>query len=245
MTVVHEPLRVLYAIEPRNFPNYQVARVADPQLLAGNTIVLKHAKNVPGSALMMHRHFDEAGFPTGVVTNPFASIEATEQVLAHPFVRGEAPTGSERAGVQVAAAAVEHGATAEELGKPVPNQGAFFQPTILANVTSWIPAYRTEFFGPVSLVFRAADEDEAVAEVNSSPYGLGGSVFTRDTAQGERIARRMETGMVFINHPTMVKADIPFGGVKLSGYETELTEYGIREFFSQKVIDVVDIDAPF
>jgi len=107
------------------------------------------------------------------------------------------------------------------------------------------PAFQNEFFGPVSLVFRVADEDEAVEVANASRFGLGGSVFTCDLVRGERVARRVETGMVFVNHPTMVKSDIPFGGVKNSGYGTELTEFGIREFVTNKVVDIVDIDAPF
>jgi succinate-semialdehyde dehydrogenase/glutarate-semialdehyde dehydrogenase len=92
-------------------------------------------------------------------------------------------------------------------------------------VTSDSPAFQTEFFGPVSMVFRVGGEDEAIALANASRYGLGGSVFTRDTVRGERVARRVETGMAFVNHPTMVKSDIPFGGVKVSGYGNELTEW--------------------
>jgi succinate-semialdehyde dehydrogenase / glutarate-semialdehyde dehydrogenase len=347
VTIVHEPLGVIYTIEPWNFPYYQVVRVAAPQLLAGNTIILKHAENVPASALAMQRLFDDAGLPDGVFNNLFAPISATEHIMAHPLVRGVALTGSERAGTAVGAAAgknlkkstlelggadafivlddadidktvawavfgrhwnagqvcvsakrliiqdavydefmekyrdgvaalhagdprdpatqlaplstrkaadnlaaevteaVNNGATAETLGKPVPAQGSFFQPTILTDVTPDNPAFQTEFFGPVSMVFRVADEDEAVSVANASRYGLGGSVFSRDTARGERVARRIETGMVFVNHPTAVKADIPFGGVKVSGYGNELTEFGIREFVTNKVIDVVDIDAPF
>jgi succinate-semialdehyde dehydrogenase/glutarate-semialdehyde dehydrogenase len=159
-----------------------------------------------------------------------------------------APLSTQKAADNLAAevtTAVEGGATAETLGKPVPSQGSFFQPVILTGVTPDNPAFQTEFFGPVSMVFRVTGEDEAVAVANASRYGLGGSVFSRDTARGERVARRIETGMVFVNHPTAVKADIPFGGVKVSGYGNELTEFGIREFVTNKVIDVVDIDAPF
>jgi succinate-semialdehyde dehydrogenase/glutarate-semialdehyde dehydrogenase len=347
VTIVHEPLGVLYAIEPWNFPYYQVVRIAAAQLLAGNTIVLKHAENVPAAALAMQQLFDDAGLPAGVFNNLFAPITATEHILAHPLVRGVALTGSERAGTVVAAAAgknlkkstlelggadafivledadldktvawavfgrhwnagqvcvsakrlivldsvydeflakyrvgvaalragdprdpatqlaplstqkaadnlaaevqvaIDHGATAETLGVAVPTQGAFYQPTILTDVVPENPAFQTEFFGPVSLLFRVADEAAAIEVANASRYGLGGSVFTRDVARGERVARQIETGMVFVNHPTMVKADIPFGGVKVSGYGNELTELGIREFVTKKVIDVIDIDAPF
>ncbi len=347
VTIVFEPMGVLYTIEPWNFPYYQVVRVAAAQILAGNTIVLKHAENVPASALAMQKLFDDAGLPAGVFTNLFAPIPATEHIMAHPLVRGVALTGSERAGTDVGAAAgknlkkctmelggtdafivledadidktvkwavmgrhwnagqvccaakrliivdavydefmdkyrsgvaalragdprdpetqlaplstqkavdrladevkmaVDNGATAETLGEPVPSKGAFFQPTILTNVKPDNPGYQTEFFGPVSMVFRVADEDEAVDVANASRFGLGGSVFTRDLVRGERVARRVETGMVFVNHPTMVKSDIPFGGVKNSGFGNELTEFGIREFVTNKVVDVVDIDAPF
>ena len=107
------------------------------------------------------------------------------------------------------------------------------------------PSYYEEFFGPVSIVIRVKDEAEAVAVANDSPFGLGGSVFTRDTKNGEKVARRIDTEMVYVNHPTMVKADIPFGGIKHSGYGHELTNLGIQEFINKKVIDVVDIDAAF
>jgi succinate-semialdehyde dehydrogenase/glutarate-semialdehyde dehydrogenase len=347
VTIVHEPLGVLYAIEPWNFPYYQVVRIAAAQILAGNTIVLKHAANVPAAALAMQKLFDDSGLPDGVFNNLFAPTSATDHILAHPFVRGVALTGSERAGTVVAAAAgknlkkstlelggadafivlddadidktvawavfgrhwnagqvcvsakrliivdsvydnfmdkyragvaalragdprdpatqlaplstqkaadnlaadvqmaTAHGATAETLGEAVPAQGAFYQPTILTDVKPDNPAFQTEFFGPVSLVFRVADEDEAIQVANDSRFGLGGSVFTQDLARGERVARQIETGMVFVNHPTMVKSDIPFGGMKVSGYGNELTELGIREFVTNKVIDIVDIDAPF
>ncbi len=107
------------------------------------------------------------------------------------------------------------------------------------------PSYYEEFFGPVSIIIRAKDEADAIRIANDSPFGLGGSVFTKDTVNGEKVARRIETGMVYVNHPTMVKADIPFGGVKHSGYGHELTNLGIQEFINKKVIDVVDIDAAF
>src|ERR1700722_12071678 len=105
VTIVHEPLGVIYTIEPWNFPYYQVVRVAAAQILAGNTIVLKHAENVPASALAMQKLFDDAGLPDGVFCNLFAPISATDHILAHPLVRGVALTGSERAGTAVGAAA--------------------------------------------------------------------------------------------------------------------------------------------
>ncbi|HWW70713.1 MAG TPA: aldehyde dehydrogenase family protein, partial [Duganella sp.] len=128
---------------------------------------------------------------------------------------------------------------------PVPAGGAFVQPTILSNLGADNPARLWEFFGPVSMLFRAADEADAVRIANDTPFGLGGSVFTADTARGVEVAKQIATGMVFINHPTMVKADLPFGGIGRSGYGRELIGLGIKEFVNHKLIDVVDIDAPF
>ncbi|MEO7061198.1 MAG: NAD-dependent succinate-semialdehyde dehydrogenase [Lapillicoccus sp.] len=345
--IVNQPLGVLLSVEPWNFPYYQVVRVAAPQLLAGNTILLKHASNVPQSAAVFDELFAKAGLPSGAFKNLYLPHDLTEHVINDPRVRGVALTGSEEAGSIIAAyaakavkkstlelggadafvvlkdadmdktvewavfgrhwnagqvcvsakrmiivdevfdeflekyrtgvaalksgdpmdptttlapmssqgaadklaaqvtEAVAGGAQAETLGEPVPSTGAFFQPTILTGMDSKNPSYYEEFFGPVSIVIRVKDEAEAVAVANDSPFGLGGSVFTRDTKNGEKVARRIDTGMVYVNHPTMVKADIPFGGVKHSGYGHELTNLGIQEFINKKVIDIVDINAPF
>lgn len=102
-----------------------------------------------------------------------------------------------------------------------------------------------EFFGPVTQLYRAKDEADAIRIANDSPFGLGGSVFTKDTKRGVKVAEQIYTGMVYVNHPTMVKADLPFGGVARSGYGRELIGLGIKEFVNHKLIDVVDIDAPF
>ena len=141
--------------------------------------------------------------------------------------------------------AVAHGATLEYLGSSVPEEGFFFQPAILTNVTKDNPAYSQEFFGPVAQLFRVADEQAAIELANDSPFGLGGSVFTRDIERGRQVARRLDTGMVYINQPTKVAADIPFGGVKHSGYGHELIDLGIHEFVNQKVVGVADIDGKF
>jgi succinate-semialdehyde dehydrogenase/glutarate-semialdehyde dehydrogenase len=345
--VVHDPLGVLLAIEPWNFPYYQIARIIAPQLSAGNTILLKHASNVPQSAAIFEKLMLGAGLPVGGFKNLYATRSQIEVILKDPRVQGVALTGSEEAGAVVASqaaralkkstmelggadafvvladahmektvkwavfgrhwnggqvcvsskrmiivdgvfddflarytagvaelragdpsdpattlaplssqgAAVEvkekirqavaHGATAVEVGPKVPGHGAFVQPTILTNVTPDNPAYYWEFFGPVSLLFRAKDEADAVRIANDSPFGLGGSVFTADTKHGAEVAAQISTGMVFVNHPTMVKADLPFGGVRRSGYGRELIGLGIKEFVNHKLIDVVDIDAPF
>ncbi|MGZ0787823.1 aldehyde dehydrogenase family protein, partial [Pseudomonas saponiphila] len=141
--------------------------------------------------------------------------------------------------------AVKHGATATEVGPKVPQQGAFVQPTILTNLTPDNPAYYWEFFGPVSSIHRVKDEQAAIAIANDSPFGLGGSVFTADTQRGLAVAKQVSTGMMFVNHPTMVKADLPFGGVRRSGYGRELIDLGLKEFVNHKLINVVDINAPF
>ncbi|ORJ48936.1 succinate-semialdehyde dehydrogenase [Kluyvera intermedia] len=345
--IVHEPLGVLLAIEPWNFPYYQIARIIAPQLSAGNTILLKHASNVPQSAARFEQLMKEAGLPEGGFTNLYATRKHIEMILNDPRVQGVALTGSEGAGANVAQQAakalkkstlelggadafivladadlektakwavfgrhwnggqvcvsskrmiiidnvydeflerytqgvaalragdpfdkdttlaplssqeaadevkqkiqlaISHGAVALEVGPRVPQQGAFVQPTILTEVTPDNPAYHMEFFGPVSMIFRAKDEHDAVNIANDSPFGLGGSVFTADTAKGAEIAKRISTGMVYINHPTRVKADLPFGGVRRSGYGRELTGLGIKEFVNHKLISVVDIDAEF
>ena len=141
-------------------------------------------------------------------------------------------------------AAVEAGAKAIPCGESVPSKGAFVQPTILTDITPDNPAYYQEFFGPVALFFRVKDEDEAVRLANDSRFGLGGSVFTSDVEHGIEVAKRIETGMVNINHPARLKADLPFGGVKISGYGHELAHLGIEEFINKKLINVVPIDAP-
>lgn len=345
--IVCEPLGVLLAIEPWNFPYYQIARIIAPQLSAGNTMLLKHASNVPQSAAAFEKLMRDAGLPAGAFLNLYATRSQVEMIINDPRVHGVALTGSEDAGAVVAAQAgkalkkstmelggadafvvladadlektvkwavfgrhwnggqvcvsskrmiivddvydqfltryrkgvaglkagdpfdtettlaplssqaaaddirdkirqaVAHGAKAEEVGPPVPNQGAFVQPTILTEVAQDNPARYWEFFGPVSMLFRAKDEDDAVRIANDSPFGLGGSVFTSDTRHGAEVGKRLSTGMVFVNHPTKVEADLPFGGIGRSGYGRELLGLGLKEFVNHKLIDVVDIDARF
>lgn len=345
--LVHDPLGVLLAVEPWNFPYYQVARIIAPQLSAGNTMLLKHAGIVPQSAAAFEKLMLDAGLPKSAFKNLYAAHSQTELIINHPLLRGVALTGSEAAGAIIATAAgkalkkstlelggadafvvlsdadlektvnwavfgrhwnggqvcvsskrmiiddaiyddfleqytagvaglqagdpfdpattlaplssqsaadavkkqihqaVELGAKATEVGPKVPTQGAWVQPTILTDMGADNPARLWEFFGPVSMLFRAKDEDDAVRIANDSPYGLGGSVFTSDPRHGAEVAKKISTGMVFVNHPTMVKADLPFGGIRHSGYGRELLGLGIKEFVNHKLIDVVDIDAPF
>src|ERR1700733_9126191 len=132
--------------------------------------------------------------------------------------------------------ATSHGAQIALGGGRAGKVGAFLEPTILTNVTSDNPAYRQEFFGPVALVFPAKDEDEAIAIANDSPFGLGGSVYTSDINRGKRVASRIETGMVFINYPDVSAPDLPFGGIKRSGYGKELSSLEIEEFVNKKLI---------
>lgn len=345
--LVNEPLGVLLAIEPWNFPYYQIARILAPQLSAGNTLLLKHASNVPQCAAAFESLMRDAGLPQGAFQNLYATRDQVEQIINSPKVHGVALTGSEGAGAVIASQAgkalkkstlelggsdafivledaelektidwavfgrhwnagqvcvsskrmilveaiydkfmegytkgvaalkagdpmdpnttlaplssqgaadevkqkireaVEHGATATEVGPKVPEQGAFVQPTILTNVTPDNPAYYWEFFGPVSMILKAKDEQEAIAIANDSPFGLGGSVFTADEQRGLAVAKQVSTGMMFVNHPTMVKADLPFGGIRRSGYGRELIDLGLKEFVNHKLINVVDINAPF
>mgnify|MGYP003675354338 CR=1 FL=1 len=345
--ILCEPLGVLLAIEPWNFPFYQVVCIAAPQISAGNTLLLKHASNVPQAAAAFEKLMLEAGLPQGVFKNLYATRSQIETIINDPRVQGVALTGSERAGAVVAAQAgkalkkstlelggadafvvladadmqktinwavlgrhwnggqvcvsskrmiivdevydrflegyiggvanlkagdpfepsttlaplsskaaadeikdkirqaVSYGATATEVGPIVPDSGNFVQPTILTDVAEDNPARYWEFFGPVSMLFRAKDEDDAVHIANDSPFGLGGSVFTANPIHGAEVAKRISTGMVFVNHPTMAKADLPFGGVKRSGYGRELVGLGIKEFVNHKLIAIVDIDAPF
>ncbi|MGI2104889.1 NAD-dependent succinate-semialdehyde dehydrogenase [Shewanella frigidimarina] len=345
--ILCEPLGVLLAIEPWNFPFYQVVRIAAPQISAGNTLLLKHASNVPQAAAAFEKLMLDAGLPQGVFKNLYATRSQIETIINDPRVQGVALTGSEGAGAVVAAQAgkalkkstlelggadafvvladadmqktinwavlgrhwnggqvcvsskrmiivdevydrflegyigsvvnlkagdpfepsttlaplsskaaadeikdkirqaVSYGATATEVGPIVPDSGNFVQPTILTDVAEDNPARYWEFFGPVSMLFRAKDEDDAVHIANDSPFGLGGSVFTANPIHGAEVAKRISTGMVFVNHPTMAKADLPFGGVKRSGYGRELVGLGIKEFVNHKLIAIVDIDAPF
>jgi succinate-semialdehyde dehydrogenase/glutarate-semialdehyde dehydrogenase len=125
-------------------------------------------------------------------------------------------------------------------GERAGDKGAFMQPTILSDITPDNPAFSEEFFGPVALVFFVEDEDEAVALANNSPFGLGGSIYSTDIRHAKRVASRIETGMVFINYPSLSAPDLPFGGIKRSGYGKELSNLGIEEFINKKLVCVAD-----
>ncbi len=340
------PFGVLFGVQPWNFPYYQLARFAAPNLMAGNVVMVKHSASVPQCAIAFEKLWLEAGAPAGTYTNLRISYEQVERVIADPRIKGVALTGSVEAGERVARLAgqnlkkstmelggsdafivledadldktvewavwakmnntgqccvaakrfivvealadrflekfkaalealepgdpmnkgttlaplstedalvklleqvkraVANGATLVTGGSRVDRPGAFMQPTILKDIEPNNPAFREEFFGPVALFFRVGTEDEAVALANDSEFGLGGSVFTKDVARGKRIASRIDTGMVFVNHPTWTTPDLPFGGIKDSGYGRELSNAGIQEFVNKKLVRVTSIDAP-
>jgi succinate-semialdehyde dehydrogenase/glutarate-semialdehyde dehydrogenase len=140
--------------------------------------------------------------------------------------------------------AVSKGARVIMGGKRIDGPGSFMAPTSLTDIEPDNPAFREEFFGPVALFFRVKDEDAAVALANDSDFGLGGSVFTRDVARGKRVASRIDTGMMFINNIDWSDAELPFGGIKNSGYGRELGDMGIQQFVNKKLVRVGSMEAP-
>ncbi|MBJ6111240.1 NAD-dependent succinate-semialdehyde dehydrogenase [Hymenobacter sp. BT523] len=345
--VRHSPVGVLLGIEPWNFPFYQVARFAAPNLMVGNTVLIKHASNVPQCGQALEALFVEAGAPAGLYTNLLLSGKRASALVSDKRIKGVSLTGSEDAGASVAAEAgkylkksvlelggsdafiiledadldktvewavvgrmnnngqccvaskrfiavesiadaflakfkdklahlkvgdpmdrtmelgplsseaaavqladqvqrsVAAGATVVLGGQRLDRPGAFMAPTILTDLKPGIPAYHEELFGPVASFYRVKDEQAAIDLANDSTFGLGGSVFTQDEARGRRVADQLDTGMVFINHPTWTQADLPFGGTKRSGYGRELSELGISEFVNKKLIRVSALTDPF
>jgi len=140
--------------------------------------------------------------------------------------------------------AVAKGAKVLLGGKRIDRPGAFMEPTILTDIEPENPAFRDEFFGPVAMFFRVKDEDAAIALANDSDFGLGGSVFTTDIARGKRVASRVDTGMMFINNISWSDAELPFGGIKNSGYGRELGDMGIQEFVNKKLVRTAVVEAP-
>jgi succinate-semialdehyde dehydrogenase/glutarate-semialdehyde dehydrogenase len=129
-------------------------------------------------------------------------------------------------------------------GKRIDRPGSYMQPTILTDIKPKNPAFRDEFFGPVALFFRVRDEAAAIALANDSDFGLGGSVWTKDVARGKRVASKVETGMMFINNIDWSDAELPFGGIKNSGYGRELGSMGIQEFVNKKLVRTANEHAP-
>lgn len=336
--VAFQPIGVILAVMPWNFPFWQVIRFAAPALMAGNAAVLKHASNVPGCALAIEEIFREAGFPADLFRTLLIPSSAVEPVITDPLIAAVTLTGSELAGSEVASlagrnlkktvlelggsdpfivledadldAAVKTAVTARminqgqsciaakrfivleaviqqfetglksafealHMGDPMdistqvgpmarpdlvseiesqvnrsvaagarlvcgghrPDRtGCYFEPTILADVCKGMPVYSEETFGPVVSLISARDEDDAIRIANDSSFGLGGCVWTRDLVRGEKVARKVETGAMFVNGMTKSDPRLPFGGIKKSGYGRELSAYGIREFVNIKTI---------
>ena len=337
------PIGPLLGIMPWNYPFYQIARFAAPNLMLGNTIILKHAESVPGSALAVAQLMKDAGVPDGAYVNLFASHDQIETVIADPRIAGVSLTGSERAGAVVAAIAgknlkkcvlelggsdpyvildtddvesaadtawetrisntgqacnsnkrmivmddvfdgfvarlTEHAKdlrpgdpTAEEEGTFAPlssraaaenlaeqvqdavskgatlhaggvlgeGPAAYYSPAVLTGITQEMRAYREELFGPVAVVYKVSDDDEALALANDTAYGLGGAVFSTDPERATKVAQRLEVGMSNVNTPAGEGAEVPFGGVKRSGFGRELGPLGMDEFVNKRMFYVAD-----
>ncbi|MEY3825441.1 MAG: hypothetical protein RLZZ148_253 [Cyanobacteriota bacterium] len=336
--VRYQPLGIILAVMPWNFPLWQVFRFAAPALMAGNVSILKHASNVPQSALAIAAIFEEAGFPPGVFQSFLIGADQVATLINDPSIKAAALTGSEPAGESLAAAAgkqlkkmvlelggsdpfivlesadIELAAStavtarllnngqsciaakrfllqesiadefqsllvekfqALKVGNPMDESvdigplatpgiladiaqqvektvamggkiltggqkleggGNFYLPTILTDIPTDSPGYREEFFGPVALLFRVQNLDEAIFIANDTSFGLGASGWTLDAQEQERLIEEIEAGSVFING--MVKSDprLPFGGIKRSGYGRELSIQGIHEFVNLKTV---------
>lgn len=330
------PLGVIVGVMPWNFPYYQVARFAAPAIMAGNTVLLKHAEICPRSSQAIQDIFDEAGVPAGVFTNIYATHEQISTLIADKRVQGVSLTGSERAGRAVASAAgqnlkkavLELGGTdayvvldaddieaaaktawkkriantgqactsnkriivmegifddfvaamvriaegfaqgdptnpgkgeyyplssrdaAEKLvqqvklavdagatlhtGGELTGEGAYFTPAVITGIPVGSDSYYEEFFGPVAEIYKVASDEEAIELANDSNYGLGGAVFSSDIPRAERVASRIETGMIHVNIPQAGGAELPFGGVKNSGFGRELGPLGMDEFVNKQ-----------
>ena len=336
--VIKQSLGTLVAVEPWNFPFYQIARVFIPNFIVGNPMILKDASNCPASAQAFADAVKEAGAPAGSITNLFLSYDQVNKAIADKRVAGVCLTGSERGGAAVAKEAgtnlkkntmelggndafiilddadwnlvekvapaarlynagqvctsskrfivlekdydrllkimkeafskvkmgdpldptttlaplsskkakdklqgqvdlaVKNGAKVYYGNKPVDLEGQFFMPTILTDITPDNPIFDTEMFGPVASVYKVKSEEEAIELANNSSYGLGNTVFSQDYEHAERVAAKIETGMSWINDGWASLPELPFGGVKNSGYGRELSGYGIEEFMNKHLI---------
>ncbi|WP_242928676.1 NAD-dependent succinate-semialdehyde dehydrogenase [Pontibacter vulgaris] len=336
--IAYEPLGVILAVMPWNFPFWQVFRFVAPALMAGNVGILKHASNVPQCALAIEEIIRNAGFPENVFQSLLVGSKEVDAIIENDIVKAVTLTGSEAAGSKVAEksgqqikktvlelggsdpfivlhdADLEEAATfavrsrmvntgqsciaakrfiivesiadafldrmkekmaalrtgnpleedcdygpmarkdlAEELEKQVQESiakgativldggregkdTAYFKPMILKDVKPGTPAYDDEMFGPVASVIIAKDEQEAIRIANDHRYGLAGSIWTNDKERGLKLARQIESGAVFVNAMVASSPEMPFGGIKKSGYGRELSYIGIREFVNQKSI---------
>ncbi|POM22461.1 Succinate-semialdehyde dehydrogenase [NADP(+)] 1 [Actinomadura rubteroloni] len=336
--VRYEPLGPVLAVMPWNFPLWQVIRFAAPSLMAGNVGLLKHASNVPQTALFLEDLFLRAGFPEGVFQTLLVESSAVDRIVRDPRVRAATLTGSERAGRAVASAAadevkpavlelggsdpfivmpsadveraagvaavsrclnngqscisakrfivaedvadefqeafvaemsaqrvgdprdpetdvgplvdekaragvealvadaVERGATVLCGGTRPDGPGWYYPPTVVADVTPDMRMFHEEVFAPVASLFRVADADAAIDLANATGFGLGSNVWTGDAAERDRFVRELEAGQVFVNGMTTSYPELPFGGVKRSGYGRELSDPGIHAFCNAKTV---------
>ena len=321
---------VVLGIMPWNYPYYQVARFAVPNLILGNTVILKHAEQCPESALALEQIFLDAGFPKGAYVNVFASHEQISTIIADDRVQGVSLTGSERAGSIIGEQAgralkkcvlelggsdvflvldtkdIDH-AVAHAVGGRMENtgqacngskrivvldsvydefapkfleairsqsleegnygplssskategltaqvqsaidqgaevlvgnnspEGNFYTPTVIGGVTASMDVYSQELFGPVAQLYKVSSDEEAITLANSSPYGLGSVVICDDLERAERVGNQLDVGMVFIGAAGLEGTDVPFGGVKKSGYGRELGKVGMLEFANKKL----------
>ncbi|GAA2712644.1 NADP-dependent succinic semialdehyde dehydrogenase [Micromonospora olivasterospora] len=336
--VRYQPLGPVLAVMPWNFPLWQVMRFAAPALMAGNTGLLKHASNVPQTALYLEDLFRRAGFPEGALTTLLVGSEAVDRILADPRVRAATLTGSEGAGRSIAASAgrhlkktvlelggsdpfvvmpsadldraaevattarcqnngqsciaakrfivhadvydafaerfvanmaalrvgdpmdaatdvgplatergrgevdeqvrdaVDRGATVRCGGGRPAGDGWFYPPTVVTDLRPEMRMWSEEVFGPVAGLFRVSSYDEAVEVANGTAYGLGANAWTTDPAEQERFADDLDAGSVFVNGMTTSFPELPFGGVRNSGYGRELSALGMREFCNTKTV---------
>ncbi len=339
--VTYQPLGVILAVMPWNFPFWQVFRFAAPTLMAGNVGILKHASNVSGCSVAIEEVFSEAGFPEFVFKSVILSSSRVKDLISNPIIQAVSITGSVPAGKSVASVAgsfikktvLELGGSDpyvvledadltetvqtcvnsrlinggqsciaakrfivvkevydkftemyvdfmkhKKMGDPfdetndigpqasvklrdelhdqvlrsidagaklllggfVPEmKGAFYPPTVLADVKPGMPAFDEELFGPVAAIVKAEDEDDAIKLANQTVFGLGAAVFTKDVARGERIAKeKLNAGSCFVNQFVRSDPRLPFGGIKESGYGRELSVFGIREFVNIKTVSI-------
>ena len=337
------PVGPLLGIMPWNFPYYQLLRFAIPNLVLGNTLLIKPAETCPRSALVLQKLFEDAGFPSGTYSTLLANHAQIETVIEDPRVKGVSLTGSERAGAAVgviaarkikktvmelggsdayivldaldvrkAAAdawvtrvsnmgqscnsnkriivhsdiydefvselasiagdlkpgdplsedvgtynpmatargakelaeqvedAVSKGATLHAGGYVLEGRPAYFAPAVLSGVRPGMRAYEEELFGPVAVVYQAADEAEAVQLANDSEFGLGGAVFSSDKERASRVALQLNTGMTHVNVAAAYGAQLPFGGIGRSGFGRELGPGGMDEFANKRLVVIAE-----